>query len=174
MKTNYQFKITLAGSDPTIWRKVVVPSTFTLEQLHEVIQACFDWDGYHLYAFELFGKMVDDQHPSSLTKQLSALELKEKSKFKYIYDFGDDWLHMIELEKIIPDDGVKDLPTCLTGKRAGPPEDCGGIWGYESKLAVLADKTHPDYEDISEWMGDDITPEVFDIAGANKRLAEIR
>jgi len=173
MKTNYQFKITLVESKPPIWRRVLVPSTMTLNQLHDVIQACFGWEQCHLFAFELFGEHIDDEDPASLSKKIASLGIGEKSTFKYIYDFGDNWEHTILLEKILPVEGTTNFPHCLTGKRAGPLEDSGGMWGYEDKLAVLADKNHPEHEEISEWMGGDFDPELLDLAEVNRRLAEV-
>jgi hypothetical protein len=174
MKDVYQFKITLVGSKPPIWRRVLVPSTLTLNQLHDVIQACFEWDHSHLYAFEINKELHDDEAPSTLAKKLNKLPIGVNSKFKYIYDFGDHWEHSIALEKILPADSRMQYPYCIMGARAAPPEDCGGIWGYEHNLTVLADKDHPEHAEILEWMGCEIDPEDFNGLEVNERLKYLR
>lgn len=165
----YQFKITLAHSKPSIWRRVLVPSSFSLRKFHDVIQTCFNWDGSHLYLFDIYKEILDDEQPRSLSQKLSKLGLNLKKKFRYIYDFGDDWEHDIVLEKIILDK-ANIYPFCVAGERAAPPEDCGGVCAYEEKLEILADKNHPDYEEVLEWMGEDFIPELFNIAQINKQL----
>ncbi len=169
----YQFKITLAGSTPPIWRRVLVSDQLTLKELHEVIQNSFDWEGYHLYGFEYLGEHYDDENPKLLSRKLCKLQLSEKSKITYIYDFGDNWEHNMILEKIVPADGSQNVPYCIKGKRAAPPEDCGGIWGYADKLAILADENHPEYQDILAWMGEDFDPDAFDIKPVNEQLKNI-
>lgn len=173
MKEMHQFKITIAGSKPPIWRRVLVPASFTLIKLHDVIQACFGWEDCHLFSFELFGKVYDDENPGTLTKKLNKLSLGSQQAFTYTYDFGDNWEHEILLEKIIPDDASQKGPCCVAGKRAAPPEDCGGMWGYADKVAVLADPEHPEYEETLKWMGEDFTPDAFNMANVNARLADL-
>ena len=92
--------------------------------------------------------------------------------FHYEYDFGDSWEHKILLEKIFPFDNKMALPVCIKGKRACPPEDCGGIWGYEEFLKTISDPKHPEYEDMLEWLGGEFDPEEFDLEGINGDLAE--
>jgi len=96
-----------------------------------------------------------------------------RMKLNYEYDFGDSWMHEILVEKIFPPGDYKDAhPRCLDGKGACPPEDCGGVWGYEHMLAVLADKDDPEYEELSEWMdAETFDPEAFDIKSINKSFA---
>ena len=97
---------------------------------------------------------------------------KEKEFLVYEYDFGDSWEHKILLEKILPYDSKIVLPVCLKGKRACPPEDCGGIWGYEELLVTISDSKHPDHEDMLEWLGGNFDPEEFDLEEINEDLAE--
>jgi hypothetical protein len=99
---------------------------------------------------------------------------KVKSKLIYEYDFGDGWEHTIEVQKIIePEDGV-EYPVCLAGKRACPPEDCGGIWGYYEMLEALADPDHERHEELLEWLGGGFDPDALDLEEANAVLAEWR
>lgn len=173
MHSIYQFKITLVGSRPPIWRRVLVPAHFTLKELHEVIQNTFDWEQSHLYSFEHLGKRYDDENPKSISKKLSELNIKEKSQLEYTYDFGDNWEHTVLLEKIITQEKEKIYPCCIAGNMAAPPEDAGGVWGYEHKRAILEDKNHPEYEALLEWMGEDFDADAFDQEAINERLRNL-
>jgi hypothetical protein len=105
--------------------------------------------------------------------KLNSLLQREKDSVIYEYDFGDSWEHKIVLEKILPFDEQVKLPRCTAGKRACPPEDCGGIWGYSDLLDTLQDPQHPDHDEMKEWLGGDFDPEFFDMAGVNKMLAQL-
>ena len=160
----FQFKIQLQNvTKPTVWRRLQVPSNYTFHQLHMVIQISFGWGNYHLYQFTPTGygsspqiAMPDPEGWDMPDKRADKTRLDkiltaEKQKYTYIYDFGDDWIHKIELEKILPDD-IK-YPVCLAGKGECPPEDCGGPWGYENVKAILSDPSHEEYEEMKEWLG---------------------
>lgn len=97
---------------------------------------------------------------------------REGQKFRYEYDFGDGWEHEVLLEKILPVAAGVQYPRCLKGKRACPPEDCGGAWGYEDLLKALADKNHPDHEMYLEWLGGEFDPEEFDLEWINEMLVQ--
>ncbi|MEB3269862.1 MAG: plasmid pRiA4b ORF-3 family protein [Leptolyngbya sp.] len=180
MATLYQLKITLRGSKPPIWRRVQVPGKFTLAQLHEVIQAAMGWYSSHLYQFEIGSEFYSnpafefEDSRSDRTLALTRLIPGEKFKFHYAYDMGDDWGHTILVEKVLSADPKTQYPLCLKGKRACPPEDCGGIWGYGSFLETIADPNHPDHEDMLEWVGGSFDPEAFDLAAVNDRLQSMR
>jgi hypothetical protein len=99
---------------------------------------------------------------------------KVKSKLIYEYDFGDGWEHTIEVQKIVePEPGV-EYPICLAGKKACPPEDCGGVWGYYEMLAAVEDPNHEMHEEYTEWLSDDFDPEAFDLDEVNMVLAKWR
>lgn len=174
MSDVYQFKISLKHSAPLIWRRVLVPAAMSLAQLHIAIQALFEWEQAHLYSFYHSGRSFDDEVPGTLETMLQELELKLKQTFNYVYDFGDDWIHTILLEKIIQNDGCYRLPFCLGGKRAGPPEDCGGIPGYENYMSALTDKNHQDFNQVLELMGEKYLHDDCDEDEINKRLACIQ
>jgi hypothetical protein len=126
------------------------------------------WEDEHLHKFDI-------RAPSSEPKvRLNQLNLQEKQKFLYVYDFGDNWEHVILVEKILPMDEKTPYPTCIAGKRSGPPEDCGGPWGYMDLLDVLNDPNDPEYEDRVEWVGDDFDSELFDTEEISVRLRSIR
>ncbi len=90
--------------------------------------------------------------------------------FAYTYDFGDNWEHILEIEKSLPpEEGVR-YPLCLAGARACPPEDVGGIPGSENFLQALADANQPEHDEYLEWIGGDFDPEKFDLDEVNHRL----
>lgn len=91
----------------------------------------------------------------------------------YEYDFGDGWEHQILLEKLLPFDDAQALPICVKGKRACPPEDCGGIFGYADLLRTLADPTDPEHQEMLEWLGGPLDPEAFDIDDTNQALTAL-
>ena len=188
----YQLKITLTGIRPPIWRRVLVPSTITLAKLHQVIQVVMDWEDDHLHDFTVgsrrdgvryaprtdpmgFALDFDDLDSKDEARaRLSTVAPEVKAKITYLYDFGDSWEHTILVEKILPQEAAKFRPICVDGKRAGPPEDCGGVWGYAELLEILADPAHEDYEERLEWLGEPIDPEAFDLEQVNRELAELK
>lgn len=95
------------------------------------------------------------------------------AKFRYCYDFGDDWIHEIQIEGEIASDGER-VARCLTGKNACPPEDCGGPYGYAQLLAVLADPAHEEHEEMREWIGGDLDPRAFDAQEIDRLLALVK
>ena len=105
---------------------------------------------------------------------LDKIVRREKFKFIYEYDFGDGWEHELLIEKILPLEEGKAYPVCLTGKRACPPEDCGGIWGYSDFLEAVQDPDHPEHEEMLDWAGGEFDPAVFDLQEVNAELKEIK
>jgi hypothetical protein len=178
--TVHRLKIGLKGAKPPIWRRLDVPSQFTLDELHHTIQQAFDWEGYHLWAFETprgrYG--VDDDpelgHRCAATIRLDHAAPGGGDRLQYTYDFGDDWVHEIVVESVLAATPGAAYPHCLTGRRASPPEDCGGIWGYQHLLAVLDDPDHPDHQQRLEWLGlgsaGELDPAAFDHAELNRTL----
>jgi hypothetical protein len=182
----YQIKMTLRGSKPPIWRRVVVPGGITLAQLHMVIQTAMGWQDDHLHMFEIQGEHYTGAGAGGYEPEFGNGELdesefrlcdliaREKTKFKYEYDFGDDWEHLLVVEKIIDDPKkMKGKVLCLDGKGACPPEDCGGIWGYYQMLDVLAGPSDDEGEEMKESLGESFDPAEFDVNEVNKALAEI-
>jgi hypothetical protein len=175
----YQFKLSMKGITPQIWRRIQVPENYTFLDLHNAIQAAMNWDDYHLHEFEMqnpkngqlerIGPKGDDYEdfgdgpliPEKKAKLSDYFTLENKAAL-YTYDFGDDWQVKVRLEKILPKKEGVEYPVCTAGKRAAVPEDCGGIWGYENLLEILKDPDNEDYEDTLEWMGEDFDPEYFD------------
>lgn len=185
----YQFKIQLKNiTKPPVWRKLLVPDKFTFHKLHEVIQLSFGWENFHLYMFNPKGygsRPViaipspddwDKPEMNAKSTKLNQVFASEKQSYTYIYDFGDDWIHHIVLEKILPDE--MKHPVCLAGKGTCPPEDCGGPWGYENLKGVLADPNHEEYMVAKEWLGLEKEEEwdvnVFDIDEINEVLKKYK
>lgn len=176
----YQLKVTLNGSKPPIWRRVLVPGDITLGELHDVIQAVMDWDNSHLHQFVVSDRYYSDpffgldEYAGNVKDEnraiLSRIVPGEKFKLMYEYDFGDSWEHIILVEKILPPDPQRKLPVCITGKRACPPEDIGGVWGYDTFVEAVNNPEHPDHELYSEWFEDGWDPEAFDLDAINRAL----
>jgi hypothetical protein len=171
-------KITLRNVKPPIWRRIAVRGGMTLGDLHVAIQAVMGWENGHLHAFEVGGEqygepggLEDAGNENRLT--LNGLVKSGVNRFRYTYDFGDDWEHDILIEKAPPPAGVTAFPACVAGMRACPPEDCGGPWGYADLLETLANPQHPDHEEQREWIGEDFDPETFSVAVADTALAEV-
>jgi hypothetical protein len=172
----YQLKITLRDIKPPIWRRVQVKDC-SLAKLHEVIQVCMGWDGYHLHSFEIGGEQYSEPDPDGMMEtederkvKLSQVVSGGIKRFSYTYDFGDNWEHTIQVEKVLDAEPGVRYPRCIDGKRACPPEDCGGPWGYGELLEIIADPKHPEHEERMEWMGGEFDPEAFDLDAINAEL----
>lgn len=179
----YQLKIALKRVVPQIYRRVQVPSDITLDALHMAIQVAMGWTDSHLHSFSFVDgdysmpfngdELLDDTEDETGVK-LSDLIVEPKNSFEYTYDFGDDWEHKITLEKIVPPAPGATYPVCLAGKRACPPEDCGGVWGYASMLEILADPKHPEYKETREWIGGKFDAEAFNMEKVNRMLKKLQ
>ncbi len=177
----FQLKVTLREIKPPIWRRVLVDGSATLDEVHGVIQAAFGWWDYHLHEFRIGGDDYGVPDPdwdmrTVLDETCSRLDkvAGEGDRFRYVYDFGDDWEHDVVVEKVLARSEVDTVPACIAGKRACPPEDCGGSWGYEEYLTAIADPSHPRHAEMMEWRGM-FDPEAFDPADFehNRHLGEL-
>ncbi|MDN5759987.1 MAG: plasmid pRiA4b ORF-3 family protein [Tomitella sp.] len=160
-------------------------SDITLDQLHATIQAAFGWLGGHLWVFTTaegeYG-LPDPElgHVDAAGRTLVAVAPRPGDRLRYTYDFGDDWEHEILVEDVTGAEPGVAYPRCLTGRRAAPPDDCGGIWGYQDLLEALADPAHPEHAERLEWLGlysaGDLDPSRFDrvrVDAALSRLATV-
>jgi hypothetical protein len=178
----YQLKITVADIAPEIWRRVLVPADTSLARLHQIIQAAFGWLNYHLHRYvvddEYFGdtnpEFVDELMPMTDERDATLRDIASAKAIVYEYDFGDNWQHLIEVENvaIVPEAGVK-YPVCTRGARSRPPEDCGGVPGYEDLLEILGDPAHEEHASMKKWVGKNFAPERFDLAVVNQALQKI-
>jgi hypothetical protein len=181
----YQLKVTLTRISPPIWRRFQVADDITLLKLHRVLQAIMGWEDYHLHVFEIGGVSYSMPYPdkadldemgmkSEKGVKLSKLALAEKSRFLYEYDLGDSWIHEILVEKILPPDPEVKYPICIAGERSAPPEDCGGVWGYEEFVEAISNPDHPEHEEYLDWAGRDFDPEKFDLVAINRELGRTK
>ena len=175
----YQVKITLDVVCPEVWRRVQT-NDCSLADLHEIIQASMGWTDEHMYAFMIDGDELGDPRRGSQAEYdsrnawLSGLVGDGITRFEYFYDFGDEWHHIIEIEKTLPAAEGGIYPQCLEGERACPPEDCGGPYGYEDILTHLADSDRTEYDEVDEWLDADFDPEEFDRDSVNEQLYRLR
>jgi len=179
----YQIKVTLKDIRPPIWRRVQVPSNISLNKLHRLLQAVMPWDDYHLHQFIVDGVYYGEPDPdddfgfelkSDGTAKLNQAASGAGARFIYEYDFGDGWEHEIVVEKIVPPEAGIKYPICLAGKRACPPEDCGGIPGYARFLEAIQNPKHEEHESLLRWVGGSFDPEAFDLDDINYRLKRIK
>jgi hypothetical protein len=186
--TAYQLRVTLLDTRPPVWRRILVPPEASAEYLHEAIQASMGWYDCHLHHF-LLGKAPDEisveppdpendgGFPTMDSTHLTIRELLRRGlgNARYEYDFGDSWRHSVRFEKEVPLEPGMTLPQCVDGKRACPPEDCGGAYGYAEIVRMVKEpKYEPDgssREEMLEWLGGSFDPEEFDIARVNKLFA---
>lgn len=164
-KLTYQFHVTLRGIEPPIWRKFQVPARYSFWDLHVAIQDSMGWLDSHLHEFRVKKprgrKMIEIGIPDTETDRdvLPGWEVPIVSHFvepgvtaEYNYDFGDGWQHEVLLEGILLKDSASRYPVCIAGERACPPEDCGGIPGYENLLQTLSDPHAENYKNIIMWL----------------------
>lgn len=179
----FQFKIQLQDiSKPPVWRRVLVPAETSFAMFHHIIQEAMGWYNVHMYSFSPKGygsipwieKEADDNDKlsfgdrnkkktpaSASTLKISDVFKTKGQTFTYIYDFGDDWKHKITLEEI-DKKNISPLPKLIAGKGTCPPEDCGGPGGYAHFKEVVADKNHPQYQDMKEWLYPGDEEDLFD------------
>lgn len=179
-----QVRIALRNLKPAIWRRILVPKTIALGDLHWVIQAAMPWTNSHLHEFRLgqrrfgmrntdfegFGEPPADEE----SVRLSDL-LRPRQTILYEYDFGDGWQHDVKVEKELPADPKMKSVVCLEGENACPPDDCGGVGGYCRLIEILADSEHEEHDEMKEWIGgEEWDPFRFDLKKTNARLKRIR
>lgn len=180
----YQLKITLNNVKPPIWRRVLTKDC-SLADLHNLIQVSMGWHDGHLHYFEVGGErfglpeqweqdfMDDDLPMNSCKVKLSQVIAQDFKKLKYLYDMGDGWDHRVLIEKAVDAESGVKYPRCIDGKRACPPEDCGGPWGYGDFLDAIHDPKHERHTDMVEWIGRAFDSEAFDLDETNEALAKL-
>ncbi|MGA2246427.1 MAG: plasmid pRiA4b ORF-3 family protein [Verrucomicrobiota bacterium] len=183
----YLLKVVLLGSKPPVWRRLQVQGDATLDWLHAVLQVAFGWTNSHLHQFKVGeDRYSDTRHhfaefagdPEILEERkftLRQIAPHEKDAFGYEYDFGDSWEHEIRVEKFLPPDAAANtMALCLDGARACPPEDCGGVWGYDNLLKILKQPKHPEHRSMKEWLGRAFDAEAFDVGKTNLWLRKLK
>lgn len=168
------------GIEPTIWRRILITDMDSLETLNVAIQIAMGWTNTHMHLFTHQGTtygVLDEEEPSCLDEQkhrIKQLLMQEGDEISYFYDFGDDWEHKLELEKVLPFDTRITLPQCIEGSRACPPENVGGPPGYATFLEAIDDPYHPEHKSMLEWIGPEFgfDPEHLDLAETNFLMKE--
>lgn len=186
LQTVYQFRINLLDTKPQVWRRIQVPNC-SLDGLHRCIQAAMGWNECHIYYFKLgrtrYGdpEMWDDPIIQSSVIDSTSTDIEtlcptDGTAFRitYTYDMGDDWRHEVLFEGCLEPQAKQRYPRCLEGERACPPEDCGGVGGYDLLLEALADSQHPEHVGYRSWVGDAFDPARFDRSQADRRLVKVR
>jgi hypothetical protein len=177
----FVLKVSLRGAKPPIWRRLRVPARATLDAVHEVLQVSFGWTDDHLHVFESAGRRYSARSVETAWEEPDGDESRIRladllgapgDRLRYEYDFGDSWEHDIVLEQVVPDDGGS-VAVCVAGRRAGPPEDSGGVWGYAELCATLADPEHPDHDERMAWVGRRFDPAHFDQRKVNSILRRL-
>ena len=182
----FQLKIVLLGGEPAVWRRLQVPGDAKLDWLHAVLQVGIGWTNSHLHQFKVGETCYSDTRhhaaefesdPEILEESTFALRQiapREGDVFRYEYDFGDSWEHEITVEKILPISTASSFALCLDGDRSCPPEDCGGIPGYEDLLKILKNRKHPEHKSMKEWLGRPFDAAAFDREKTNLWLRKLK
>ena len=190
----YEIKVSIRDTHPPVWRRLQIPEGITFHELNAIIQLAFDWCGYHAYNFEVGATLHDmgmfielpelddgwgDYETKNSKKEKIDKYFKEYKRMKYTYDFGDDWIHDIIIEKTVETDKKLTKPICIKAKMADLPEDCGGPYGYEELLDILSNKNNERYNEMREWVDGGFTNwyddrEYVDIEKINLRLEDYK
>lgn len=181
--------VELVDLAPTIWRELHVRSDTPLSKLHDILQAAFGWTNSHMHVFEDSSRQqygpspladaddFDSGAPPLLDERkytVADIGPRARSLFGYTYDFGDDWVHRIRVKKVQDPESGGRYPACTAGARAAPPDDCGGIPGYENLLEALQDPEHEEHEELLEWVGGAFDPESFNLEATNKAVRAVK
>jgi hypothetical protein len=176
-----QIKVTLLGTEPPIWRRLLIPADLTLARLHDVLQSAMGWEQSHLHEFRVGRQSYGEPDPNEGGFDIESRIDERKvrlhevlgrigKKAVYTYDFGDGWEHGLVLEKRLPADPNLAYPACTGGQRACPPEDCGGIGGFYELLEAIQNPDHERHEELLDWVGEECDPEAFSIETVNRAL----
>jgi hypothetical protein len=173
--------------EPKISRTLELPITLNLAQLHEILQAAFGWTDSHLHQFNIGGLIYGapelDVDGLSDSRIFEATEVRmidfhfpydpdeNPLTILYEYDFGDNWRHLLRLERVAREESVK-YPRCVAATRSGPPEDSGGPSGYASFLEAWLDADHEEHKAMHRWAGRNFDPESCNLDGINKAIAK--
>jgi len=184
LRQQYQLRIELKHVEPLVWCRIVVPQNVTLQKLHPTLLWAMGWQGGHLHEFEIarlhYGMPPDEDWPDNRPVldesrfKLSSFIETGLRRFKYIYDFGDYWEHVVVVEGMHHRNPGSQPVARLAGENACPPEDVGGAPGYVEFLTAIHDRTHEEHADLLQWVGGSFDPTAFDLADINHRLAETK
>ncbi|WP_232084182.1 plasmid pRiA4b ORF-3 family protein [Arthrobacter sp. SO5] len=190
----YDLRVNIQGAEPEIWRRLLVPETITVPELHRVLQTAFGWENRHLFGIRCVDRLGQPRvivgpdgaaeemgdEPASGVVLFELLDAQETAPvmFEYEYDFGDAWTHVVKVM------GPAEMPAgtvqCVDGANRGPVEDSGGPHGYSRLIEALADPAHEEHKELSDWYefatgqgAGTFEPYAFDVAALNSRLADL-
>jgi hypothetical protein len=181
-----RIRVELDGVEPLMWRRLDLASDITLPRLHRILQAAMGWTDSHLHEFASGNSPTDElaehyymadsideglQGVDEATARLDEVLVDPGDRLFYIYDFGDNWQHTLQLEDVLERAPHEAAAWCLAGARACPPEDCGGVWGYHELQAAFA-APDPENEELRTWAGPEFDPDRCDLAGANAAITD--
>jgi hypothetical protein len=178
----YRLRVTLAGTEPAVWRSVLVSGNQSLRKLHDVIQAAMGWTNSHLHLYASADRkdiVSDPRFELDGARDEGRVKVRSFApevghRFLYEYDLGDSWTHDVLVEEILLPEKAGRLPRCIGGERACPPEDCGGVSGFLDLIEAMRDPSHPRRDHYLEWLGRAFDPEAFDVGETNDRLRRLR
>jgi hypothetical protein len=174
--TIVQLRIKLEYAEPEVWRRILVPATITFRSLHTTLNAVMGWYDSHLHLFNIADEYIGDKEFDDEDAWLSERKMRlidflgMVETFRYEYDFGDGWIHEVEIEDIIKADPNEKYPLCIDGKNACPPEDCGGPPGFETFKKIMANTRHREHKSMREWLGHPWVPDRFILDLANRSI----
>lgn len=178
----YRLSVRLQGSDPTVWRLLSVPGHLSLAETSRVILAAMGWNDSHLHQFDIEGQLYglpDDEWPDDRPVHPDdAFRLGEVvgagcTGFTYEYDFGDGWMHEVQVQAVeLLDEQRNAWPMCLGGAHACPPDDVGGLSGYRDFLEAMGDPSHEEHAAMWRWIGGPFDPRGFDVNAANRAVRQ--
>jgi hypothetical protein len=186
----YHLKVVLLGISPMIWRRLLVCGDNAIADLHYIIQIAMGWSDDHLHQFRIHGKRYGIARMGGISFsgnpdviRLKDLGLRINERFVYEYDFTDGWHHQIRVEAILAREPHRCCPVCIDGRRACPPEDCGGPWAFmelrqyysffyimERLLEVIEDGGRQNHQEEFEVLRYWFHVDLFDRKEANRRL----
>ena len=183
----YHLEVVLNHVKPQVRRRLQVPGNANLGWFHAVIQVAFGWTNSHLHQFRDGERVIsdpafeldefEDSPPVLDERKVTLMQVAPRrlDELLYEYDFGDSWEHTVMVAKILdPDAAAAKVALCLDGARACPPDDCGGVWGYEDLLKIIRNPRHKEHKTMLEWLGRPFDPEAFDLNKANVFLRKLK
>ena len=175
----FQFKVTLAGTDPPVWRRLLVPRNATLKRLSDIIQVSMGWTGVHMHRFKQDGREIGTMHPfipvyleDDSQFAITHLWSRPGDQVAYEYGFVSRWEHTVLLERIVPGEEAPPGVRCLDGERACPPEHCKGAAEFQSLLQTVWNPSTQAGRLLGRWGGNGFDPNRFDLAAVNKALSK--
>ncbi len=179
-------RIELVGTTPLVWRRITLDGRSSFANLHHVIQAAMGWHDAHLHQFRINNRYIGVPDPESDAPEWHTEDerkvflnrvLTDDAVFTYLYDFGDGWEHRLLVEEYDDSDDLRfgDGDAWVdAGERACPPEDCGGVGGFQDFLEKLEDEPYSDEsKELREWAGLDYDPAGFDRQAANAAIKRL-